>query len=280
MRVSKLASGVCMAAMLATATFAVAQQRTQPDQRPDRQRPGQERNIGRESGSDLSGTDTVLAVCLAIENHKEIQIAELAQQQAQSENVKQFAQQMIQEHRQLATKLDQLTGGKAQAVVEKINVVGGTAATDRRDARTDARVDDRTPPRTDNRTPPRGDDDRTPPRQDDRASARQPVRDRSPGQDQSLDLITLKTELAEECLKSFRSELGQKSGREFDTCFMYAQVMAHMGMIDALTVFERHASPELQRAITEAKSTSKQHLEKAKQIVAQLDGDESSNRRQ
>jgi hypothetical protein len=53
---------------------------------------------------------------------------------------------------------------------------------------------------------------------------------------------------------------------------MMVQVMEHMGMVDKLEVFSRHASPELQAVLQEGLQTAQQHLEHAKQLHKQLEG--------
>jgi hypothetical protein len=44
------------------------------------------------------------------------------------------------------------------------------------------------------------------------------------------------------------------------------QVVGHVQMIAALTAFEQHASPELQKVIVEQKKTAEQHLDHIKQL--------------
>jgi predicted outer membrane protein len=70
---------------------------------------GQRDNQGR-AGAPSQEVEHYLANCLLIKNQAEIDIAEFAQQHAQNEQAKQFAQQMIQDHRQFAQKLQQLAG--------------------------------------------------------------------------------------------------------------------------------------------------------------------------
>ena len=64
----------------------------------------------------------------------------------------------------------------------------------------------------------------------------------------------------------------KKSGAEFDQCYMFGQVMAHMGMVDALTVFAKHASPEFRQKLDKALQTTKRHLAEAQQIAESLEG--------
>src|SRR6185312_13484256 len=62
-------------------------------------------------------------------------------------------------------------------------------------------------------------------------------------------VLGLKREIADQCLASAHRELDSKSGKEFDECYIGMQIGAHMYVVDAMTVFQRHASPELKQAI-------------------------------
>jgi predicted outer membrane protein len=98
------------------------------------------------------------------------------------------------------------------------------------------------------------------------------------GQRGQVDPVQIKAEIAAECLKSARQELSSKSGPQFDKCYMGSQYFAHMGMVDALTVLERHASPALAQHLTAAKSTAQQHFDSAKQLLEKLDSPAQAGR--
>jgi predicted outer membrane protein len=89
-------------------------------------------------------------------------------------------------------------------------------------------------------------------------------------------MMKIKEEIAQQCLASAQRELEQKSGKEFDQCFMGLQIAAHMKMADSLTVFQRHASGELKTTLGEGLQTTQQHLAKAKEIMKALDGGDRS----
>ncbi|HVX62776.1 MAG TPA: DUF4142 domain-containing protein [Pirellulales bacterium] len=94
-----------------------------------------------------------------------------------------------------------------------------------------------------------------------------------------LDLVSLKQQLGEQCRKSALQELQQKHGAEFDKCYMGMQIGMHMQMLDSLKVFSRYASPELDRLIEEGENSTQSHLERAKHIVASLEGRNESGAR-
>jgi predicted outer membrane protein len=71
----------------------------------------------------------------------------------------------------------------------------------------------------------------------------------------------------QECLNMTQKELGQRHGEEFDHAYIGQQMGGHVQMIAALTAFEKHASPELQRVVSAQKKTAEQHLDHLKQLV-------------
>lgn len=84
-------------------------------------------------------------------------------------------------------------------------------------------------------------------------------------------MVSLKRELAAQCLQSKQDELGKKQGAEFDKCFMGAQLGMHMEAIDTMKVFQRHTSGELKNTIDEGIKTAESHLEHAKSIMKTLE---------
>jgi len=244
MRVSRVCVAAC--AMGLVAGLAHAQQGVQP--------PRERAAAPRAEAGRLSGQDLPMALCLAIENYKEIKAAQLAESKSQSPEVKQYAQKVLRDHGQQLSKLEQLTGGAAQAVVRKIETgaaaaerTGAERADDAQSRPNDRPVADRTAPAT--------------PREAGRRAAGQPI-----------DFIALKAEITAECLKSIKSELADKSAQEFDECYLNRQVMSNMALIDALTVFDRHASPQFKPFLADAKTAAKAHLSEAKQLLAAVDG--------
>jgi len=80
-------------------------------------------------------------------------------------------------------------------------------------------------------------------------------------------MLTIMRDAKQECLNMTEKELGQKRGEEFDHAYIGQQMGGHVQMIAALTAFERHASPELQRVVSEQKKTAEQHLDHLKQMI-------------
>jgi len=70
-----------------------------------------------------------MANCLLAENEAEVQLTELAQQQAQSSSVKQFAQKMAQDHRQMIQQLQQIAGTQGSSSSSLGGRSGSSAST-------------------------------------------------------------------------------------------------------------------------------------------------------
>jgi len=82
-------------------------------------------------------------------------------------------------------------------------------------------------------------------------------------------------EIDEQCLESLKQELGDKSGNEFDACYIGSQISGHMQMAATLKVLSKHATGELHEAITEMQPTVDKHLSQAKKLMDQLEKSDS-----
>ncbi|MBX3440189.1 MAG: DUF4142 domain-containing protein [Planctomycetaceae bacterium] len=266
---------VCALLALPSAVKAQQQQEQKPGQRAnpaaqneparpdgtrqaDRRTPGDQQAHGRIS-------DSQLAACLIIDNQKEIALAEFVAQKTQNEDVKAFAQKMIQGHQQIVQQLHDLAAAGGYQTAQ-LSIDAG--------AQRDATQADRGQPGA--RTP----QTQRNPETADSPTARRAARPEL-GEGHGVDFITLKREMAQQCLQTARHELEQKSGAEFDECYMWGQVMGHMAMNDALQVISRHASPELQEVLRSGQQTTKDHLAQAKKITEQLEkGDKEGRQRE
>ena len=208
-----------------------------------------------ETGASSRG-DQLLASWLVVDNENEIALSRLAQERSKNEEVKQFAKQMIDDHQQMVTKLQTIAGA---------SLVGDRGGD--RDRGRHQREDGQQPPTT---NPPTG----TPPSGGHQGGA-EPREASGVRESGRLDFVQIKRELAQQCLASARRELEQKSGAEFDKCFMMMQVGAHVMAVDTLEVFKNHASGQLRQTITEALPTVRTHLDHAKTIAKSMEGKSS-----
>jgi len=188
-------------------------------------------------------TDRQIVEWLEVDNQNEIALAEIAEERASDSDVKKFARQMVDEHTEFLQKLNRTIGnsqiGQPQQQPGQQQI---------------------------------GQQRRQQPQQ-----AGQFAQGRS--QQQGLDLVALKHQLGEQCRQSASRELQQKSGAEFDKCYIGMQLGMHMQMLDTLKVFSRYASPELDQLIEKGEETTQSHLDHAKKIIASLEGQSDASSR-
>jgi predicted outer membrane protein len=217
--------------------------------------------------------DHALASCVAIANQEEVAMAKFAEGKAHSKKVKEFASMIAKDHREFLHKLERFA-----PEATKDGYISDSA--DRRSASSD---------------------DQSRNRGDDTARNRNEVKVQTAGAavkvgtnenrvDQtgandansgrmmhSTAMLNLHRELAQECLSQARENLGKKDGDEFDRCFMAAQAVKHGEMKVMLTVFERHASGELRDILAEGLKTTGDHLQKAEEVLKDLDHSSKSD---
>jgi len=186
--------------------------------------------IGKPSASEADG---LLATWLMVDSNNEVALAQLAQQKAQDPEVKQFAQKMMDEHRQMTQKLQPFASSVGVAGLSRDTTTPGQA-----------------------RTEP------------DTGRPRDAGSSRDVG---GFDHVGLIEELGAQCLSSTRKELESKAGADFDRCYMGAMVGAHMKANDMLTVFQRHSSSQLKSVLADGQKTVAAHLQHAKDLSKKLD---------
>lgn len=258
-------------------TLATVQAQNDPPTRPQPTTPTTPTTRGMQDQQNGNEADRILASWLLIDNHKEIELAKLAQQRSQNPQVKQFAQQMIQEHGQFGSKLRQYGDPRVTSMMGETGA-GGLDTTGRT-GRTEGTGQHPSGQNPTGRTEPTGQDPtgRNEPNPTGRTEPTGRPADAT-GQrggmgSSDFNHIELAKELGEKCLASARQELQSKSGAEFDRCYMGMQVGAHMAVLDKLQVFGRHASSSLKQVLTQGEQTVQSHLTHAKQIVQQLEQD-------
>jgi len=198
-----------------------------------------------------SMTDRQIVEWLEVDNQNEIALAEIAEERASDSDVKKFARQMVDEHTDFLQKLNRTIGntrvGQPQQQIGQQQFGQQQFGQQRRQ------------------------------------TAQQPQQTsqfaQGRSQQQGLDLVALKHQLGEQCRQSASRELQQKSGAEFDKCYIGMQLGMHMQMLDTLKVFSRYASPELDQLIEKGEETTRSHLDHAKKIIASLEGHSDASSR-
>lgn len=247
------AIGLCCA-------VAMAQQAPTQQTRPatPQQSANQTPGVGAADSGRSSHIDQQLRELIAISNEHEVQLAQFAQQKASSDEVKRFAKKMADEHTRFVQQLR------------------GNQASDQQGAQQSPQA------RTANQNQA-GAPNQQPANRADQADAQRDANNRPSARDNQnfqsnqqahsgqLDAVQLHRELAQSCLQETKRMLGEKSQAEFDKCYIGSQVGAHLGMLAALQVFERHASGGLAQQIEQAIATTREHLQHAEKLAATLD---------
>jgi predicted outer membrane protein len=264
----------------------VQNQRDQQDQAQPSQRP-QLRREAREGAQDqaqrVAGaiSDVQLVAWIGIDNNGEIQLSQLGVEKAQNEEVKKFAQQMVDEHTQLAQKLQQFGGALGERSPRiKLRLNRGND-----ENRQDQAADDQ-PQREQDQDQPAPDANRADQPQatadaqnqegQERTARRLRIAERGHG-----GLLAFHADVKERCQQQAQKMFQEKQGAEFDHCFMQAQIGAHMGALATLEAAQEHAqSSELKQALEGAAQTTKQHLDHAIALFEKIDKGSAAGERQ
>jgi len=191
-----------------------------------------------------------------VDNENEVTLAQLAQQRAKSEDVKEFAKHMQRDHEQLLGKLQPLAGNLAMQQ-------RGRQGNEQPGARQQPGGQPGAQPGVAIEGRPGGAPEGA------QGQAGSPMGGH-------LNLVSLKRELGAECRQSSEKELSDKSGTEFDECYIGMQIGAHMHAIDEMKVAKRHVSPNMQAVLDEGIQTAEGHLKMAKTIIKDLTGKDKS----
>jgi predicted outer membrane protein len=193
--------------------------------------------------------DAELAGCLIVDNEGEVAMGQFALQRTKNDEVKQFAQKMVEDHGKMIENLRRFAGS-AGAAASPAPASAATAGT---------------PSSSPNNAPAPS----TGVQQ--AGTAGQPsMQNRRPNA--PIDHVAFKRELGELCKQTLQRELGAKSEAEFDKCYVSQQIGAHLHAIDAMRVSQNHASPELRQALTTGIETATMHLHHAKELMKKLEG--------
>ena len=218
-----------------------------------------ERNVQRQAGGQDQEVEKFLAGCLLAKNKAEIEFAQLAQQQSQNPQVKQFAQMLEQDHQKIVQQLEQLAGGQAgQTTTRTESQYQSTSASGQNDAQRQPSDTTRLPgspgatqtTRSQTQTEAYGSQEMTGP---------------------IAQLAQIEKQIGERQKQAMLDELQQKSGVEFDKCYINSQVGSHMQSLAALEVISQQQQGKLAQVAQQAQPTVQQHLDHAKQLAKQLE---------
>jgi predicted outer membrane protein len=242
-----------LSSLLATAAIAQVQRQLQPNQpqqtqlqnqhsnQMQQQDPAQTRIANKPimpSTQGAGSADHIFAGCLIVDNQGEVALGKLAEQKAKDNDVKQFAQRMVQDHTQFMQELEKFAGQQGATNESRVG-------------------ENRTGPETGATT---ATTDRVPTGSTTQAMG-----------NEHINIVQLKQEIGQKCLEMARQDLDQKQGTEFDKCYIGSQIPMHMEVLATLEVFRNQASPELASVLDKGIQTTKSHLDEAKKIAKSLE---------
>jgi predicted outer membrane protein len=196
--------------------------------------------------------ENYFANCLLKNNQAEIEISQFAAQQSQNPKVKHYAEELVKDHQKVVQQLQPIAGANSRRA--------GT-------------------PSLDTATP--GSETRPGASTADRDTAEGLTSARNPAMRHSgalMQVAQIEEKINDRCNQALREELQQKSGAEFDECYVGAQIAGHMHMLAALEVIPQESQGQLKQIAEEAKPTVQKHLEQAKDLMKQFkNGSENTN---
>jgi len=211
------------------------------------------------AGGPSQAVDHYLAACLLGQNQAEVQLSEIAQQKSENPKVKQFAQQMIEDHKKMIEQLQPLAAMQGAA---KLGVSGSI------EKRTES---ERAIPATGTAAAPSINtttDTTTAVATTDRPAM---------GGGALHQLGQIEKAIGDRCLQAAKEELQQKSGAEFDKCYVGMTLGAHMHALAAVEVIGQQTQGKLAQVAKQAQPTVQEHFDHAKQLAKQLEGQGSTS---
>lgn len=259
---------IAVAGLITSAAWVSAQDNPKPAQpRPAQPRQAQtpateetQRNRVEVTG-DQSGwhnSDQAMASCVTIHNQEEVALAKMAQEKLQNEEAKKFAAMLAEEHQAYLTKLEKFAPQAARLELERGDQP--------------SQAGNRTGQKRDGVQQASGKVTEERPGIQPTSGTREERTAKSAG---GVDMVQIQREIAQECLRAAKAELQEKQGIEADKCFLGNQIAKHGAMKAQLTVFQRHASPELAKVFAEGITTVEKHKNEAEEIMKELSTDSS-----
>lgn len=255
---------IALSAMALFSTSVLSAQ-NDPTPRPQPSTPSAAEQSDARTGRGGAESDSLLASWLLIDNNNGIALARIAVQKAKSNEIKQFAQKMVDEHSSFVQKLQPFANVNSKG--GRIGEQGNQGNKDR------GATEGRNPNESGNSERDAGKTGRdvsVTQRQATEASGARQVAS-AVG---SFDHMALIRDLGTKCLESHTKMLNEKSGADFDRCYLQMQVGAHVKSVDTLEVFRTYASERLRPALDEGLKTVQAHLEHAKTLCKQSENGE------
>jgi predicted outer membrane protein len=217
------------------------------------------------------------------QNKGEVELSKIALQKSENAEVKQFAQKMIQDHQKMIEQLQPLTAMHGDANRSTSSILGGNSESQGRSATTEGRTSDTTAlPGSSGASQtlaPTGTSANVPPSDSttEITASTNATATAGAGGSALHQLMQIDRQINERCLQMARDELQQKSGVEFDKCYVGNAINAHTHALAAVEVIGKQTQGALAQVAQQAQPTVQQHLEHAKQLIKQLEGQSSAS---
>jgi predicted outer membrane protein len=234
---------------------------TKRTDRTDRS-PREDQAQTKEANWSWKNPDHALASCVALANQEEIALGELGSQKAHNEEVKKFAQMLVQDHQEFLGKLKEfapeasssgfLNSDKARTAARSgaVPATKAGARTVEQAVATDGANDSAKIETTAGKE----------------AGAKSGDAHHHHGRH-----LQIEREVAQQCLMMSKEKLNSETGEKFDKCFIGQQIGMHSAMKAKLIVYQRHASSELAQVLAAGQKKTEEHLAKAEEIMKTLD---------
>ena len=237
--------------------------------RPDNRATGASADprAGGERGQE-SHIDRMVANQLLEMSKGEVALANFALQHTQNDQVKQFAQQMIEDHTKLNNELAKFASPElSENAKGPGNAPGGAA-----------------PGSNQAGTPPQPGATAAQPGQNPNLTGRNPAdrgNETAGGGEKAAQLCE---DIGQQIGSGITKELSQYQGSDFDRAYTGQQFWGHVTFIGVAKGAEKHVSPDLQQVISQATSTAEKHLDHDRKLIRDLSasvarGNETTPRR-
>jgi predicted outer membrane protein len=211
-----------------------------------------------------SQLERMIALDLLLGNQEEVALARLAQQRAENEEVRQFADSMIKDHEKAISELKRMMPHLASVQIgDSAGTSAGSPSAGQANAHAPASS--------------RGADTGAGNHGTTAGGAAQVAASQAGG-----DPARFHQDVARHCLELVKSELQEHQGAEFDMAYMGQQMSAHITMLAKLQASEQATSAELKDFVTHAIPMVQHHRMMAKEIKMKLKQSEQggTNRRE
>jgi len=187
---------------------------------------------------------------------------------------------MIQDHQKMIEQLQPLAAMQGGANRSTSSILGGNSESQGRSETTTGRSTDTTAlPGSSGASqtiPPTGTSAAVPPVSTTIEATASATANAAGGVSPMHQLMQIERQINERCLQMAKDELQQKSGAEFDKCYVGSAIGMHSHALAALEVIGKQTQGTLAQVAQQGQPTVQQHFDQAKQLMKQLEGQASA----